>query len=161
VVGVLGRWSMAGIAGIPMRRDDQIIGVLNLYSAGPPEWSDRDVVVAGVLAEVATSYVVNASKLHQQGQLSEQLQQAPESWMLIEQAKGITAQQRKTPWLPMVFGPDEKVNSSCTLRARLTLCACPSSGRPATNCPPAQAFSLMTGSEREIAHGLLAAAGGP
>jgi GAF domain-containing protein len=36
-------WSTAVIAGIPMRPDDQIIGVLNLYSAGPREWSDRDV----------------------------------------------------------------------------------------------------------------------
>jgi AmiR/NasT family two-component response regulator len=42
---------------------------------------------------VATSYVVNASKLHQQEQLSEQLQEALESRVVIEQAKGITAQQ--------------------------------------------------------------------
>jgi AmiR/NasT family two-component response regulator len=44
-----------------------------------------------VLADVATSYVVNASKLHQQEQLSEQLQEALESRVVIEQAKGITA----------------------------------------------------------------------
>jgi len=42
---------------------------------------------------VATSYVVNASKLRQQEQLSEQLQHALESRVVIEQAKGITAQQ--------------------------------------------------------------------
>jgi AmiR/NasT family two-component response regulator len=46
-----------------------------------------------VLADVATSYVVNASKLRQQEQLSEQLQEALESRVVIEQAKGITAQQ--------------------------------------------------------------------
>jgi AmiR/NasT family two-component response regulator len=40
---------------------------------------------------VATSYVVNASKLRQQEQLSEQLQEALESRVVIEQAKGITA----------------------------------------------------------------------
>jgi GAF domain-containing protein len=84
---------VGGIAGIPMRLDDQIIGALNLYSAGPREWSERDVGVAEVLADVATSYVVNASKLRQQEQLSEQLQQALESRVVIEQAKGITAQQ--------------------------------------------------------------------
>jgi GAF domain-containing protein len=87
------RWSMAGIAGIPMRLDDQIIGAFNLYSAEPREWSDEDIAVAGVLANVATSYVVNASKLRQQEQLREQLQQALESRIIIEQAKGITAQQ--------------------------------------------------------------------
>jgi AmiR/NasT family two-component response regulator len=46
--------------------------------------------VAVVLADMATSYVVNASKLRQQ-QLSEQLQEALESRVVIEQAKGITA----------------------------------------------------------------------
>ena len=49
--------------------------------------------MAGVLADVATSYVVNASMLRQQEQLSEQLQHALESRVVIEQAKGITAQQ--------------------------------------------------------------------
>ena len=88
------RLDVAGVAGIPMRLADQIIGALNLYAAGPREWSDEDIAVAGVLAEVATSYVVNASKLRQQEQLSEQLQHALESRVVIEQAKGITAQQK-------------------------------------------------------------------
>jgi AmiR/NasT family two-component response regulator len=74
-----------------MRLDDQIIGALNLYSYEPRKWSDGDIAVAGVLADVATSYVVNASKLRQQEQLSEQLQEALESRVVIEQAKGITA----------------------------------------------------------------------
>jgi len=87
------RLDVAGVAGIPMRLADQIIGALNLYAAGPREWSDEDIAVAGVLADVATSYVVNASKLRQQEQLSEQLQHALESRVVIEQAKGITAQQ--------------------------------------------------------------------
>jgi GAF domain-containing protein len=88
------RLNVAGVAGIPMRLADKIIGALNLYSPEPREWSDADIAVAGVLADVATSYVVNASKLRQQEQLSEQLQEALESRVVIEQAKGITAQQR-------------------------------------------------------------------
>jgi GAF domain-containing protein len=87
------RLSVAGVAGIPMRLDDQVIGALNLYSPEPREWTDEDIAVAAVLADVATSYVVNASKLRQQEQLSEQLQHALESRVVIEQAKGITAQQ--------------------------------------------------------------------
>ena len=87
------RLSMAGVAAIPMRLADQVIGALNLYSPDPRRWSDEDMAVAGVLADVATSYVVNASKLRQQEQLSEQLQEALESRVVIEQAKGITAQQ--------------------------------------------------------------------
>jgi len=85
------RVDVAGVAGIPMRLDDRIIGALSLYSREPRDWSDGDIAVAGVLADVATSYVVNASKLRQQEQLSEQLQEALESRVVIEQAKGITA----------------------------------------------------------------------
>jgi hypothetical protein len=46
------------------------------------------------LADVATSYVLNASKLHEQEQRSEQLQGELESRVVIERAKGITAQRR-------------------------------------------------------------------
>jgi len=89
------RVGVAGVAGIPMRLDDQVIGALNLYSAEARAWSDEDIAVARVLADVATSYVVNASKLSQQEQLNAQLQQALESRIIIEQAKGITAQQHE------------------------------------------------------------------
>jgi GAF domain-containing protein len=88
------RLAMAGVAAIPMRLADQIIGALNLYSPEPRDWSDEDIAVAGVLANMATSYLVNASKLRQQQQLSEQLQNALESRIVIEQAKGITAQRQ-------------------------------------------------------------------
>jgi GAF domain-containing protein len=87
------RVGVAAVAGIPMRLADEIVGALNLYSPEPREWSDGDIAVARVLADVATSYVVNASALRQQEQLSEQLQEALESRVVIEQAKGITAQQ--------------------------------------------------------------------
>jgi GAF domain-containing protein len=87
------RLSLAGVAAIPMRLDNQIIGALNLYSSAPRAWSDESIAVAQVMADVATSYLVNASKLRQQQQLSEQLQEALESRVVIEQAKGIIAYQ--------------------------------------------------------------------
>ncbi len=86
------RLSVAGVAAIPMRLADQTIGALNLYSPEPREWSDEDMAVAGVLADMATSYVVNASKLRQQMQFSEVLQEALDARNVIEQAKGITSQ---------------------------------------------------------------------
>jgi AmiR/NasT family two-component response regulator len=64
---------------------------MNVYDAQPREWSEEDLAAASVLADVATSYLVNASKLHQQQQLNEQLTTALESRAVIEQAKGITA----------------------------------------------------------------------
>jgi GAF domain-containing protein len=88
------RLSMAGVAAVPMRLADQTVGALNLYSPEPRDWSDEDIAVAGVLASMATSYIVNASKLRQQEQLSEQLQEALTSRVVIEQAKGIISQQK-------------------------------------------------------------------
>jgi GAF domain-containing protein len=83
--------SIAGVAAIPMRLADQIIGALNLYSPEPRAWSDEEIAVAGALADVATSYVVNASNLHQQEQLSAQLQAALDSRVVKKRPKGITA----------------------------------------------------------------------
>jgi AmiR/NasT family two-component response regulator len=77
-----------------MRFDDEIIGALNIYSSEPRQWSEQDIAVAVVLADVATSYLLSASKLHDQEQLSQQLQTALKSRVVIEQAKGITAQRR-------------------------------------------------------------------
>jgi hypothetical protein len=37
-----------------------VIGALNIYSREPREWSDADIAVSVVLANVATSYVLNA-----------------------------------------------------------------------------------------------------
>lgn len=85
------RAGVASVVGIPMRHADEIIGAFNIYSSEPREWSDEDIAVAVVLADVATSYVINAAKLHDQEQLSGQLQKALESRVVIEQAKGITA----------------------------------------------------------------------
>jgi len=85
------RLSLASVAVVPMRLASQIIGTLNLYSTEPRKWSDRDIAVAGVLANMATGNVVNASKLGQQEQLSEQLREALVSQAVIEQASRITA----------------------------------------------------------------------
>jgi GAF domain-containing protein len=82
---------VAGVAGIPMRLADKVIGVLTLYSSQPRNWSDEDMAMASVLADVATGYVVNASELRRQEQLNEQLQEALRSRIVIEQAKGMMA----------------------------------------------------------------------
>jgi GAF domain-containing protein len=85
------RLGTAGVAGMPMRLDGRVIGVLSLYSSRPRCWSDEDMAVARVLADVATSCVVNASRLCQQEDLNAHLQRALKSRVVIEQAKGMTA----------------------------------------------------------------------
>ena len=49
-----------------------------------------------VMADMATIYLINASQLRQQDQLNEQLQLALDSKAIIEQAKGIVANEHDT-----------------------------------------------------------------
>jgi len=82
------------VAGIPMYLGGQHIGVLNLHSRRQRDWSAEDLDAARVLADIAASYVINASRLDQQLRISEQLQEALQSRVVIEQAKGILAADR-------------------------------------------------------------------
>ena len=83
-------------AGIPLKLAGEAVGALNLYAGEVRNWSDEDVAAARVLADMATVYLVNASKLAQQTQLSAQLQYALDHRIVIEQAKGIVASSRGT-----------------------------------------------------------------
>ena len=85
------RLGVVGVAGIPMRLADRSFGALNLYSTEPRIWLQEELDAARVLADVATSYLVNASKVRQLEQLTEQLQHALDSRVVIEQAKGAVA----------------------------------------------------------------------
>ena len=70
-------------------------GAVNLYSSRPRHWTADDLEVAQVLADMVTAFLVNASKLRQQEQLTEQLQQALDSRTVIEQAKGVVAERKR------------------------------------------------------------------
>jgi GAF domain-containing protein len=85
------RLGLRAVAGIPLQLGDLCVGALNLYADQPREWPHDDVAAATVLADMATGYLVNASKLRQQEQLAEQLQTALDSRVVIEQAKGMVA----------------------------------------------------------------------
>ena len=89
-VDVAAEHAVHSVAVIPLTLASETIGALNLY-AGHRDWSAEDLLAARVLADMATGYLVNASKLDQQRQLNEQLQSALERRFVIEQAKGITA----------------------------------------------------------------------
>lgn len=79
---------MGAVYSFPMRLDSQIIGACNLYSDRPGKFNDEQVEVGEVLADVATSYVINARDIEQKDLLTRQLQHALDSRVLIEQAKG-------------------------------------------------------------------------
>lgn len=82
---------VVAVAGMPMHDGHEAFGALNLFDVVPRHWSDSDLARVGVLADVATSYVVNASRLQEERRMKEQLQHALDNRMIIEQAKGILA----------------------------------------------------------------------
>jgi GAF domain-containing protein len=90
-VAIADQHGVHSVAGIPLILANETIGALNLYAGRLRDWSEEDLLAARVLADMATGYLVNASKLDQQRQLNAQLQRALEQRLVIEQAKGITA----------------------------------------------------------------------
>ena len=82
---------LGSAVGIPLRLSGTSVGAVDLYAEGPREWPAEDLEVAVVLADMVTAYLINASKIRQQEQLTEQLQNALESRTVIEQAKGVIA----------------------------------------------------------------------
>ena len=83
------------VAGIPMLAEGEAIGAVNLYDSQPRTWSAEDLRVAMIFASIATGYLVHASAAQQQQRTADQLQQAMETRLIIEQAKGVLAATRK------------------------------------------------------------------
>ena len=84
------------VAGIPMLAEGAAIGAVNLYDSQPRNWSAEDLRVATIFASIATGYLAHASSARQQQRTAEQLEQALNTRLIIEQAKGVLATQRET-----------------------------------------------------------------
>ncbi len=85
------RVGITGVAAIPMRLRETQIGVLDMYTSQRHDWSLDELGVAQVLAELATANVLHSRARAEQQELTEQLQQALNSRVVIEQAKGMLA----------------------------------------------------------------------
>jgi len=82
------------IASLPIRGGGEVLGTLTVYGSGRHEWLHEELEVARVFADLAAGYLLGASKLDQQRRLAEQLQEALDSRIVIEQAKGMIAASR-------------------------------------------------------------------
>jgi transcriptional regulator with GAF, ATPase, and Fis domain len=82
------------ICAIPRRLRDTTIGALNLLSTGVGELAEADVKVARALADVATIGILQERALAESAVVREQLSQALQSRVVIEQAKGVLSQTR-------------------------------------------------------------------
>lgn len=77
---------------LPMRLRDQVIGSLNLLRADPGELESDDLLIAQSLADVATIGILQHRAARETQLVSEQLQYALNSRIVIEQAKGVLSE---------------------------------------------------------------------
>lgn len=77
---------------LPMRLRDETIGALNLLRVEPGALPDDDIAAAQALADVATIGILHHRNAAESHLLSDQLQYALDSRVIIEQAKGAIAE---------------------------------------------------------------------
>jgi GAF domain/ANTAR domain len=80
-----------GTHALPMRLRGRVIGALNLFTNDARQLSDVDLAVGQAMADVATIGLLHERNTHERIILSEQLQIALHSRVLVEQAKGMLA----------------------------------------------------------------------
>jgi len=82
----------AAVEALPMRLRGEVIGALNLFRTRPGELSELALRTAQALVAVATIGLLQERSIHHQEILTEQLQTALNSRVVIEQAKGLIAE---------------------------------------------------------------------
>ncbi len=83
----------AAVDALPMRLRGDVIGALNLFRTAPGELTGTASRTARALVDVATIGLLQERSIRHQEVLTEQLQTALNSRVVIEQAKGLIAQQ--------------------------------------------------------------------
>jgi hypothetical protein len=76
---------------LPMRWQNQVIGSLNLFRDDAGSLNDADVAVGQALADVASIGILQERSLREARVVSERMQAALNSRIVIEQAKGVVA----------------------------------------------------------------------
>ena len=79
----------ASVYAIPLRLRETTIGAMNLLKSTVGELDDTDIRIATALADVATIGILHERAIVESGRVSEQLSQALQSRIVIEQAKGV------------------------------------------------------------------------
>ncbi|MEO6470896.1 MAG: GAF and ANTAR domain-containing protein [Aeromicrobium sp.] len=79
---------------IPMRLRNDVIGTLNIFGSKTERFNDSDVRIVQALADVATIAILQERSVERAETLTEQLQGALNSRIVIEQAKGALSKLR-------------------------------------------------------------------
>jgi transcriptional regulator with GAF, ATPase, and Fis domain len=90
----------AAVHALPLRLRQDLIGVLGVFSAAPGRLSDADISACQGMAHIATISLLSRRSFGQSRDIIDQLQEALNSRIVIEQAKGVLAERAG-------IGPDE------------------------------------------------------
>ena len=82
----------AAVHALPMRLRTEVIGALNLFDTNPGALGEDKLRMGQALADVATIGLLQQRAIHRRDTVTEQLQTALNSRILIEQAKGVLAE---------------------------------------------------------------------
>lgn len=83
------------VVAVPMRFRKGVLGSLNLFRSSPGEATERDVMAAQTLADLATIAILQDRIVGDAREVIDQLQSALDTRVSIEQAKGIIAERTK------------------------------------------------------------------
>lgn len=84
----------ASVYSVPLRIRDTVLGSMNLFRSEPHELSEHDAAAVEALTHVATISILEQRTADHAVRVQQQLQQALESRVAIEQAKGFIAHTR-------------------------------------------------------------------
>jgi GAF domain-containing protein len=81
---------------VPLRVREDVIGAMNLFRATDEPFTDDEIDIAQAMAEMAAIGLVQERALRERSLLTQQLQAALNSRVIIEQAKGMLAEYLQT-----------------------------------------------------------------
>ena len=91
------RQGFASAEAIPLRLREATIGTLNLLNAEPGRPSEENLIAARAFADVATIGILHERSIRESETLTEQLQLALRTRVVIEQAKGVVSHTNGVP----------------------------------------------------------------
>ncbi len=86
-----------GVHAVPLRLRDQVIGTMNMFTAAPGPLGPAALELGQGLADMATIGILHERIVRRHEMVTEQLQTALNSRILIEQAKGVLAERLQLP----------------------------------------------------------------